>query len=811
MSSTRRSARRLLLLSLAGVLLFSLNPGLGARAQSDSFFMEAQAAYQGYFKYGEWLPVWVQLENRGADLQAELRVRVANDLGGNTYAVPAPLPAGARKRIPVYVMPNSFSQVLQVELVSGEQTLQRTTLNIFPTINLTYLVGVIAGGERTTFSLINGVKLQGAQERPKAVVDVALEDLPEIPEALRSFDCLILNDIDTALLTPGQAAALGAWVRSGGRLVIGGGAGAAKTVSGLPQDLSPLLPQALQEVADLPGLERFSGGEAVRVPGPFAAAAGELRQGRPLAEQAGLPLIVEAAAGGGWVDFIALDLAGSPFDAWAGATAFWEALLSPGSAYPAWLAPDMPARQMLTDQIGYALTNLPVLDLPSIRSLAILLGVYILLVGPVNYLALRWRKQMQLAWLTIPLITLLFSAGAYGLAYAMRGSDLILNRIAVIEAGPGSPARLVSYLGLFSPTRQAYEIDVATGGLVSPMRQQFDPWGTGQAAASGELVFVQGQTNQVRGLIVNQWSMQSVVVESTWPELGQVTSELALVGNSLQGEVRNQTAYPLRGAAIVFGSSITRLGDLPAGEATPVAIDLPETLSRRFMASVGWQMYEEQFTTATTPQRDLDIRRTVIDAVFTPESGKFRSVGGAGAASLSYQPVLLAWLDRAPPEVSVQGRTIGQQTTALLYAPLSYRLAGEGTVSLPLGMVPGSLVQLPADGGACGAEGISLWINRGEAVFEYRLPPSAQGVSIDALQLMVQTDGGWSQLPNTALYRWADQEWAPLDGAAIGVVQEIAPAQEYISPDGVIRLRLSAEFNAGGCLYIDMGARGRLP
>jgi len=48
-----------------------------AQSQQSGMTMSAEAAFEGHFKYGEWLPVWVQVENNGADLDAELRVRIA--------------------------------------------------------------------------------------------------------------------------------------------------------------------------------------------------------------------------------------------------------------------------------------------------------------------------------------------------------------------------------------------------------------------------------------------------------------------------------------------------------------------------------------------------------------------------------------------------------------------------------------------------------------------------------------------------------------------------------------------------------------
>ena len=78
--------------------------------------------------------------------------------------------------------------------------------------------------------------------------------------------------------------------------------------------------------------------------------------------------------------------AGSPLDAWAGAVRFWERLILSEASYTQGMPADTSPREMRSMQMTYALSNLPSLDLPSVRGLSILLSIYILIVGPINYL-----------------------------------------------------------------------------------------------------------------------------------------------------------------------------------------------------------------------------------------------------------------------------------------------------------------------------------------------------------------------------------------------------------------------------------------
>ena len=114
----------------------------------------------------------------------------------------------------------------------------------------------------------------------------------------------------------------------------------------------------------------------------------------------------------------------------------------------------MSLRQLRMDNMYYPLSNQPSLDLPSIRGIGILLLIYIILVGPVNYLVLRGIKKLHLAWVTIPILTVLFTGGAFGTAFLMRGNDILVNSISMIDLYPDGSASLDSFVGVFSPSRK---------------------------------------------------------------------------------------------------------------------------------------------------------------------------------------------------------------------------------------------------------------------------------------------------------------------------------------------------------------------
>ena len=363
------------------------------------------------------------------------------------------------------------------------------------------------------------------------------------------------------------------------------------------------------------------------------------------------------------MDFVALDLSAAPFDGWPAAQAFWAALLSPGAAYPDGMPPDASTRQLRTGGFYGALMNIPSLDLPSVRGLSILLGLYILLVGPVNYFVLKRSRRLHLAWVTIPVITVFFTGGAFAIGYALRGSDLILNKIAVVEVQNEGPALVTSYMGLFSPSQQSYEIEVDASSLLSPAQPGYGGQEMPGATGGPEVVFYQGRPSVVKGLSVGQFSMQSFMAEDTWPDFGKISGKLHMENDTLTGTVKNETRYPLKDVVVVLGRRFQRLGDLAAGQEVGVSLGLAD-LNRDMMGpNLSYKIYMEQYNNGNgRVPRDVMLKTNILDN--TLEGTAWSKFGVSDmAAKTTGAPrgiVVLGWGDQAPPQVNVRGQAVAQ-------------------------------------------------------------------------------------------------------------------------------------------------------
>jgi hypothetical protein len=100
-------------------------------------------------------------------------------------------------------------------------------------------------------------------------------------------------------------------------------------------------------------------------------------------------------------------------------------------------------------------------------------------------------------------------------------------------------------------------------------------------------------------------------------------------------------------------------------------------------------------------------------------------------------------------------------------------------------------------------------LGRGTALFEFQIPEEARDVKVDRIKLAIRTDGGgWWDPPQTAVYDWNLDDWPVLADPVIGI-NVLSDAASMVSEDGLVRVRLSADSNQGGCLYVELGLEGR--
>jgi hypothetical protein len=793
-----------LLLTLVLTLAAPLVGRAAPSAQDARPVLNVNAGFDGYYKDGLWMPVRVLLENNGPDVAGQVRIASPGGFGNVETLVtrPVDLPTQSRRSLQLFVAPEGFNSKLDVELVdSNGRRLAAVPSQLSQLSANDLLYGLVANASSAYLALNDVDPVNGRA----AIAQLDVEDLPAVGAAWQALDVLVVSDIDTGGLTPEQRRALGEWVHMGGRLIVAGGPSWQKTAAGLG-DLLPLIPDGARSVADVQALADFAKsvealtGSAVIATGPLTADA------VILAEADGLPLVVARRLGFGEVIYLASDPAFAPLRGWGGVADLFRRLLSTVIDRPSWAFG-------ITNwsQAGSAINRIPDLVLPNPLLICGFLGFYLIVVGPLNYMVLRFFKRRELAWFTIPAIVCAFSIVAYLTGLLLLGGQAVLHQLSIVQVWHGaSQARVEQVVGVFSPARTTYDLEFSPGFLARPVPGSSAP---GPASVQVE----QGERTRLLGVRSDIGSVQAFAVQGfTAAPQFDASLEIKITGGAgeLRGTVTNQSTLTLQDAVLLAPGGALRLGELKPGESRQISLSLsssrassaPPNAVLPFSAGKGGAFgspspappyYSPYSTTYDTTIDDIlgtanyyqDREQMRRYELLSSAINVYGSTGGLGRGNGIY---LAGWTDSAPAPARLlnAGFRESSATLYLIALPSATRFTG-GAVTLLPGMLTWSPRPLGGNDPHLGQPPYDLTLYAGEQ-YAVRFTPRVVPGPLTKLVLNLYGSNYGSSPgtpPQVELWDFRLSKWVtePLNGFGSFVVAE---PERYSGPDGEIEVRL---------------------
>jgi hypothetical protein len=222
-------------------------------------------------------------------------------------------------------------------------------------------------------------------------------------------------------------------------------------------------------------------------------------------------------------------------------------------------------------------------------SIVVLLIVgYILLIGPGDYFLLsKVIRRMEWTWLTFPALVVAVSVGAYFLAYALKGDEVRLNQVDLVDVDvEGGWVRGTSWANIFSPRMETYDLTfrplVPRGQpadrydcLISWLGQPGGSLRGMESRTSGLSLWRRGYTfsprlDALHGMPIPVWSTKSVTSRWSTPASDSVEADLAADGEMLGGTLRNAMDFPLEDSMLLFGHWAYELGTVAPGDAVEI-------------------------------------------------------------------------------------------------------------------------------------------------------------------------------------------------------------------------------------------------
>ena len=867
---------RCCLIFTLGIAVMLSFPGVSAhiaKAVADGPTMQVNAGFNARYRDGNWVPFQVTLSNSGADFSGSLSVNAPAPYGGfsnaaiaSLYSEPINLANGAQKQITTYIPINLGGvgpQHIKVRLLDSDGNVVRSQISTITSLGSNDAFVGILSDQNTGFNPLYSIALPN-QGGSMIVEMLNASTMPTTAAVLNNFDLIVLDNFTTSTLSNEQLIALQTWVNQGGALIEVGGPEWKRTLSALPTSMVPLtnmgtgtLPAGTQ-ILPVAGPPSAGTGQHV-VPATTNAAipistaildprTDKTAQRTVVLAAGGIPLIVQEHQGNGIICYLAFDPTLDPVVNWGGASTLWKGLvqrvlgnklLNTTNGFSA-------SSALLTAGLGGVLENLLTNAFPSPWLLIVLVLGYLVILGPVRFLIIRWRKKRDWNWRIVLSSIVIFSLLTYGIAIQQKGAAILSNRVSIVQLNNGgSSAHITTYMGVFLLNQGDYHVYIPGNGLVQPaidQNNQGPPTDSGTQATispgqNGTEVSLQG---------VSFSTTRSLLVDKDSQVRGGIVSQLVLRDGTLSGRVTNTLSYGLSDVYVLMTNSFARIGHLAAGQSTEINLRVNNASANPGMSLADDMANSNGLTTpyginmnSTAPPNELQRHMAILTAL-SGENGLSNGCGGGTCRVVAYSngnaiyynggsglamadgsdPLLMAgssatligWADQpteATNQVMINGFSpVGLQET-LIESPLSVYLSS--ATNLPTNLITGQLIDVQGTnvqyeyGGA-------YTMSTGSTTFEYAVPPGAKQ-QVSSLRFSQPTNlTQINSQPNVTstgpvvdasrlqvhLYNWETGAWDTIQVS--GTTFSTSDTKAYISSDGRVLLQLSNQDSTAGTI-----------
>lgn len=789
MPANRRRASARVAVAMVVTAVLSLAASAAAQAATNPISITVTVGYKGFVKAQQWMPVTVDVTNRGPDVNGTVEVTTGNNtngapIGSVIYQAHLSVPAGATKHLKTYLVEDQAPATVSARIVQNGQVLASSDAQAATTAMV--LIGVLSD-QSTALDTMAAVHPDGLAA---SVAHLSLGDVSDSAILLRAFDILAIDDFATDSLTSAQRAALTDYVQNGGALLLGTGASWRKTLAGVSSSLLPMSVDSTTTLDSVSAMDNLSGLEI---------ATGTVNPGsKSWIAEGPRPLMTEKLVGAGIVTLATFDWNQAPVAGSTGADTILRQVLvrnlfSPGAAQGMFFTKGggfgiggTGSTAERSNAVSQALASLPALDLPSVLVIGILVLAYVLFVGPINYFVLRALNHRALAWVTVPLIVLVASAGAFGAGLFTKGRSAETNQVSIVHLQPEwDHAYVESYLGLVTPTRGNYQVNLTgSKSLVGPI---FDYGGV--SGPSPDLIRVGVDDNSVVLPNMTAYVLRGFATE-TVVDTPKLVATAKFANGKLTGTIRNDTTVPFTDAVVLAGDSYQLLKALAPGatatfEVTPKVLNLtagPPAITTIY----GNYNNGPQFNPPTAADRENQQKSSIISLIATASFSGFNP---------TISPMVVAWSKEPYEQISVDGRRPHATALTAIALPVAVGEIGAGTVQA--GMIVSRYTDIEGDSqpGMPGA----VTTTNGTVTYDFQ-PSIVPGLRLTKAALDSSTQNQFGGPPGTtqappqvSAWDWSKSAWVTVSYTAQGIT---ALPDSAINPtSNEVRLKFVANGN----------------
>lgn len=659
-------------------------------AADDEIRMEMKVGFDKFYKIGYTTPVYFEIENKLRDINGEIQIEMPNRNDSITvYAMEVSLPKDSVKSFVMNIPVNVFNTKLNVNLAEGKNVIVKKTFRVDAGSNSeTFAIGVLSDSF-DSIRYINKVTLDNLGNVGTKNVRLQEGSFPEDAAALKAFNVIVINDFDTSNLSKTQYDALKKWVTGGGVLVIGTGPSGNKTLSAFKDDflegetgeVTALSTSALHKLAESKTPETMT----------ISSLDISMKNSTPVLREGDRILLQRVEKGNGMVGIASFDFGMAPLSTWTGNSAFADKLV--GALLPQYYFGEIYQKTRMMNEniyaIDNALRNIPELPLPKTSHIIYIYIVYILLAAPISYIILKKLDKRELLWVTVPLLSLIFSGAVYATGAGTRLTEPISNVISLVDIDNSGTIIPRTYAGVFTPQKENIRVEAGADYDIQPMLLNTGYYGgsydNGNPSGRIDSKVLLGSRTTLEFYRNGIWSMKTMTMESEAPLKGKLETDMNYANGTFTGTIRNTSGFDLEECYIITPNQYASIGPVKNGESKQVDIK-PSNY------------YGQKYDLVNAIYKDPDSGRQNRSNKFTPEEIKLLRKNNQKRQVLEYsfmneanqgfEARLLAWSGTAAAgELLVNGNAVKGYEKSLITARVNMSFKDGNNIEYPFGFL----------------------------------------------------------------------------------------------------------------------------
>ena len=595
----------LLFTMLAGVWLSafpaeaSSSSGKKVTKKNDNFKVEVEYGLDHFATYDNPVLATVTIESK-ENFIGTLRLTPVMDSYMKTvaYGEEISLTAGESKTFSVIVSSVGSSGKVNLELLDEKDNVvysetEKATLEMTGSKTM---IGILSD-DYSALGYLDGIAMKvNDYEGVTSIIELTKDSMPEEGTALAALQYIVIDNFDTAQLSDKQYSALKNWVNDGGVLILALGSNYKNVLNRFNDDfvtgtigelgkkqlvwVSEQTKETSTEdnvaVSETESTESETNEENEQQENENSLAdvdcvEFELNGGSEMTTFSTDQSAYQKDSGLGKVVVLSYALGMEPFVSYEGRIEVANSLLT--NAWGDATENSLYGYSTINRSL-YNATNVARLTdssrKPSTILYAVILILYVILVGPGLYLILKAVQKREKIWVAVPVVTLLFTGIIYMTGFLYRVNKPILGTCSIITLDGNTQAERV-YTDITCPKAEWYTINIKDE--YSGFRYNADEYYAGvfdEGVSQKPFNYMLKKQSDGTQLIINNQSTfeeNSFVVEKNGENvIGTIDSELKCTTTGIEGTVTNNTCYDLKSVVVTFEYFLYQVGDMKKGE-----------------------------------------------------------------------------------------------------------------------------------------------------------------------------------------------------------------------------------------------------